>query len=219
MAAALLARRGFRVLLLGHEPERPRFDAGGTTLSRGAGAAAAARRAARSRACFKELDCVAGEAQRARRRRRRSGSLSAGQRLDLTPIAAVRSASCATRVRDGGPSLAAVIERLDAAGALAGAAARHGDHACRRTASGSGARSGGWSRCCPAPAPILLGAAAADHPFRAMAAAPAALATALVAQRRRAGHARRAPSIAARRGLHPLEGGLAALQALLLERI
>src|SRR3954471_1001942 len=34
LAAALLARRGFRVLLLGHDADRPSFEAGGFTLSR-----------------------------------------------------------------------------------------------------------------------------------------------------------------------------------------
>ena len=35
VAAALLARRGLRVLLLGHDTDRPSFDAGGVALSRG----------------------------------------------------------------------------------------------------------------------------------------------------------------------------------------
>jgi choline dehydrogenase-like flavoprotein len=34
VAAALLARRGLRVLLLGHDTDRPSFDAGGVMLSR-----------------------------------------------------------------------------------------------------------------------------------------------------------------------------------------
>jgi 2-polyprenyl-6-methoxyphenol hydroxylase-like FAD-dependent oxidoreductase len=32
IAGALLARRGFRVMVLGHEPALAAFDAGGTTL-------------------------------------------------------------------------------------------------------------------------------------------------------------------------------------------
>ena len=35
VAAALLGRRGMRVLLLGHDLQRPSFDAGPITLSRG----------------------------------------------------------------------------------------------------------------------------------------------------------------------------------------
>ncbi len=34
VSAALLARRGLRVLLLGHDTDRPSFDAGGIALSR-----------------------------------------------------------------------------------------------------------------------------------------------------------------------------------------
>src|SRR5215831_592646 len=34
IAATLLARRGFRVLLLGHDADRPSFEAAGVTLSR-----------------------------------------------------------------------------------------------------------------------------------------------------------------------------------------
>jgi len=33
IAGALLARRGFRVMVLGHEPALAAFEAGGTTLS------------------------------------------------------------------------------------------------------------------------------------------------------------------------------------------
>src|SRR6266404_7755343 len=35
IAAALLGRRGFRVLLVGHDADRPTFEAGGHTLPRG----------------------------------------------------------------------------------------------------------------------------------------------------------------------------------------
>src|SRR3982751_1802318 len=35
VAAALLGRRGLRVLLVGHDLQRPSFEAGGITLSRG----------------------------------------------------------------------------------------------------------------------------------------------------------------------------------------
>jgi phytoene dehydrogenase-like protein len=57
-----------------------------------------------------------------------------------------------------------------------------------------------------------------DHPFRAAAAAPAALSTSLVPGG--VGSVTEARAFAlARRGLHPLEGGLAALQELLYQRI
>ena len=63
-----------------------------------------------------------------------------------------------------------------------------------------------------------LGPLAADHPFRAMAAAPAALTTSLAPSD--VGSVTEARAFAlARRGLHVLDGGLAALQELLLQRI
>src|SRR5262245_20628457 len=37
IAGALLGRRGFRVLLLGHDADRPGFESAGYTLSRGPG--------------------------------------------------------------------------------------------------------------------------------------------------------------------------------------
>ena len=63
-----------------------------------------------------------------------------------------------------------------------------------------------------------LGPLAGEHAFRAMAAAPAALTTALAPSD--VGVVTEARAFAlARRGLHVLEGGLAALQELLLQRI
>ena len=53
-AAALLARRGFRVMVLGHEPASAAFDADGVPLSACCGAAAAGRDPRRR--VLKELD-------------------------------------------------------------------------------------------------------------------------------------------------------------------
>ena len=195
---------------------RPRARAGGVRRRRHgavarAGAAAAARRSAGRRACFKELDCVAVVKRRAPVRARRSGSRSAQPAArPRRPIAAAlraraRRARSDRRRRRWRPA----IERLDALGAHRRAAAGDGDHAAARTASGSGARSGGWSRCCRRAGTDPLAPLAAEHPFRA--------------RGRRAGGARRrrwpratSASVTearafelARRGLHRLEGGLA----------
>src|SRR4051794_8356962 len=57
VAAALLGRRGFRVLLLGHDADRPSFDAGGFTLSRGPALLPPVDAAPLARV-LKELNCI-----------------------------------------------------------------------------------------------------------------------------------------------------------------
>src|SRR5262249_5858708 len=70
----------------------------------------------------------------------------------------------------------------------------------------------------PRPGSDPLAPLGTDHPFRAAAAAPAALSTGLPPSG--VGTITEARAFAlARRGLHPLDGGLAALQELLYQRI
>ncbi len=87
MAAALLGRRGLRVLLLGHDLQRPSFEAGGFTLSRCPGLLPSPDTPAVSRV-LKELGLV-------QVMRRRAQAISGGfqvalprHRFDVTPDAA-----------------------------------------------------------------------------------------------------------------------------------
>src|SRR5262252_10364314 len=57
VAAALLGRRGFRVLLLGHDGDRPSFEAGGHVLARGPALLPPADAAPLARV-LKELNCI-----------------------------------------------------------------------------------------------------------------------------------------------------------------
>ena len=83
VAAALLARRGFRVLVVGDEPEQAAFDAGGTSLSR-APALLPPLDDHQTARVFKELDCVAVVKRRALATS--SVRLAVGkQRLDFRP--------------------------------------------------------------------------------------------------------------------------------------
>src|SRR5690348_2779373 len=58
VAAALLARRGFRVLVLGHESDRATFEAGDATLSRAPALLPPLDEPPIARV-VKELDCIA----------------------------------------------------------------------------------------------------------------------------------------------------------------
>jgi phytoene dehydrogenase-like protein len=215
VAAALLARRGYRVLVVGDEPEQAALDAGGAALSR-APALLPPLDDPQAARVFKELDCVAVVKRRAPWAP--GLRLAIGQqRIDLTAEPAPLEREL---VRAFGPSasmLMAGIERLDALG---------------RTVEPLLATSmtlppnGFWERrevgrlesLLPRAGSDPLAPLGTDHPFRAAAAAPAALSTSLAPGG--VGSVTEARAFAlARRGVHPLEGGLAALQELLYQRI
>ena len=110
--AALLARRGFRVMVLGHEPavgrvRRRRPDAVG-----GAGAAAAARRAAHRARVQGARRHRARQAQDGDVARCRSACSLPGQRLDVTRDRARAGARARAGVRGRGRLGRRVIERL-----------------------------------------------------------------------------------------------------------
>jgi phytoene dehydrogenase-like protein len=215
VAAALLARRGYRVLVVGDEPEHAALDAGGTTLSR-APALLPPLDDSQVARVFKELDCVAVVKRRA--------PVAPGlriavgkQRLDLSADPAVLERELARAFGTVGPSLAAGIERLDALGRIA--------EPLLATAI-TLPPNGFWERrevgrlesLLPRAGSDPLAPLGTDHPFRAVAAAPAALSTGLTSSG--VGSITEARAFAlARRGLHPFEGGLAALQELLYQRI
>ena len=140
------------------------------------------------------------------------------QRLDLPALMQPPSrGSSGGRLGRPAPMLTAALERLDALGRIVESDLGDGHHAAARGFLGAGeARPTGVALSARRARPA--GTAGGDHPFRAMAAAPAALSTALGPSD--VGLVTEARAFAvARRGLHVLDGGLAALQELLLQRI
>src|SRR5262245_46929920 len=80
---ALIARRGFRVLLLGHEPASAAFDAGGVTLSAAPALLPALDDAPAARV-FKELDVTAHVKRKTATSETSFRLALPGQRLDVT---------------------------------------------------------------------------------------------------------------------------------------
>ncbi len=218
-AGALLARRGFRVMLLGHEPASAAFDAGGLTLSAAPALLPPLDEAPIARV-LKELDVTA----QVKRKTTTSAASEVsfrivlpGQRLDLTRDRALQERELGRAFGAAGGSVGGVMERL-------GAAARLLDpiFASAITLPPSGF----WERrevgrlrsLLPKPTTDLFAPLPAEHPFRAMASLPAVHGTAFVAHDVGPIGEARAFEIA-RRGQHSFEGGLAGLQALLLGRL
>lgn len=216
VAAALLARRGFRVLLLGHDGDRATFEAGGVTLSRAPALLPPLDEPPTARV-IKELDCVALIKRRAPVVRPAFRVALPGQQVDFPhePAALTREL-----VRGFGPAnatVAAAIERLDALGRIIDPLL-----ASAITLPPSGF----WERrevarfasLLPRPGNDPFAPLPAEHPFRIMAAAPGALATALIPHE--VGPLAEARAFAlARQGQHVMEGGLAGLYELLLGRV
>jgi phytoene dehydrogenase-like protein len=216
VTAALLGRRGFRVLLLGHDADRPAFEAAGHTLSRGPallppiGTPGVAR-------VLKDLNCVQIV-------RRRAPPLSPGfqvvmprHRFDigLSPDALGREMA-----REFGAertAIEAALARVASASALLDPLL-----ATEITLPPDGF----WERrevgrlesLLPRPGTDLLAPLPASHPMRAVVAAPGVLSGVVVPG---------APAIVgearafdlARRGLHRVEGGYAGLHALFREKL
>jgi phytoene dehydrogenase-like protein len=215
VAAALLARRGFRVLVVADEAEQAAFDAGGTPLSR-APALLPPLDDPQALRVFKELDCVAVVKRRALATP--TTRLAVGkQRLDLGADPAAVERELGRAFGAAAPPVTAAVEGLDALGRLAEPLL---------ATSITLPPAGFWERrevgrlesLLPRGGHDALGPLAVDHPFRAMAAAPAALSTSLLPSDIGAVTEARAFTLA-RRGLHLFDGGLAALQELLLQRI
>jgi phytoene dehydrogenase-like protein len=215
VAAALLARRGFRVLLVADEAEQAAFDAGGTPLSR-APALLPPLDDPQAARLFKELDCVAVV------KRRASPAPGARvifgkQRLDLAGDRAATERELSRVFGAAAPTVGAAVERLDAVGRLVEPVL---------ATSMTLPPAGFWERrevgrlesLLPRAGTDPLAPLAAEHPFRAVAAAPGALGLDLSPSG--VGSVAEARAFAlARRGLHVLDGGLAALQELLLQRL
>jgi phytoene dehydrogenase-like protein len=216
IAAALLARRGLRVLLLGHDTDRPSFEAGGATLSRAPALLPPLESQPVARV-LTELNCVQIV-------RRRAPVLSPGfqidlprHRFDLSPEPEPLRRELAREFPGQAALIEAAIDRLTAASNLL------------EPLLGSELTlppDGFWERrevarlesMLPKSGADLLAPLPATHPARAAIAAAGALSTALNPADVGAVAQARAFDLA-RRGLHRLEGGYAALQAFLLEKI
>jgi phytoene dehydrogenase-like protein len=215
IAAALLSRRGYRVLVVGDEPEQAAFDAGGTPLSR-APALLPPLDDPQATRVFKELDCVPVLKRRAQVAPAVRVAIGK-QQLDLTADPAALERELARAFGKVGPMLTAGIDRLDALGRIAEPLLAtaitlppHGFWERREV--------GRLESLLPRAGSDPLAPLGTDHPFRAVAAAPAALSTSLTPSGVASVTEARAFALA-RRGLHPLDGGLAALQELLYQRI
>jgi phytoene dehydrogenase-like protein len=216
IAGALLARRGFRVMLLGHEPASAAFETGGLTLSAMPALLPPIDDPPAARV-FKELDVTAHV-----KRKTATSEVSfrlqlPGQRLDVTRDRALQERELGRAFGAAGGSVGGVIERL-------GDAARLLDpiFASAITLPPNGF----WERrevgrvrsLLPKSTTDLFAPLPAEHPFRAMASLPAVHGTAFGAHDIGPIGEARAFEMA-RRGHHAFEGGLASLQALLLARL
>jgi phytoene dehydrogenase-like protein len=215
-AAALLARRGFRVMVLGHEPALASFDAGGMTLSAAPAVLPPIDDAPLARV-LKELDVTAAVKRKAAGAENGFRLVLPGQRLDVKGDRAAQEREIGRAFGAAGGSVGAIIDRL-------GDAARLLDpiFASAITLPPKGF----WERrevgrlrsMLPKTTTDLFAPLPLEHPFRAMAALPAVHGTSLVAHDVGPIAEARAFDVA-RRGQHTFEGGLAGLQALLFGRL
>lgn len=218
-AGALLARRGFRVMLLGHEPASAAFDAGGLTLSAAPALLPPLDETPVARV-LKELDVTA----HVKRKTATAGAADValrivlpGQRLDVTRDRALQERELGRAFGAAGGSVGGVMERLSTAAQLLDPI-----FASAITLPPSGF----WERrevgrlrsLLPKATTDLFAPLPADHPFRVMASLPAVHGAAFVAHDIGPISEARAFEIA-RRGQYSFEGGLAGLQALLLARL
>ncbi len=215
IAAALLARRGFRVLLLGYDTEQAAFDAGGISLSR-APALLPPLDDPQSARLFKELDCASLVKRRA--------TLSplvrivlGKHRIDLTADAGALKRDLAGALGGSETQMAVALERIGSLGriaepllATAMTLPPHGFWERREV--------GRLQSLLPRAGDDPLAPLAADHPLRALAAAPAALGTGLIPSDI-GGLAEARAFALARREAHVFDGGLAAFQELLQQRL
>jgi phytoene dehydrogenase-like protein len=215
-AGALLARRGFRVMVLGHEPWSAAFDAGGVTLSAAPGLLPPLDEPPAARV-LKELDVTALIKRKTASSETPFRLLLPGQRLDVGRDAAALEREIGRAFGAAGGAVGNVIERLrDAARLLDPLFAS----AITLPPNGFWERRevGRLRSLLPKPETDLFAPLPSEHPFRLMAVSPALHGAALVAHDVGPICAARAFEVA-RRGLLTFEGGLAGLQAMLLARL
>lgn len=216
VAAALLARRGFRVLLLGHEADRPVIGAGGLLLSR-APALLPPIEDPQSARVWGELDSTA-------HMKRRAAAVDPGMRLllgeraiDLRRQGQGEETELTRAFGPSGATLATVAERVAGQGHLldpllasALTLPPHGFWERREV--------GRLESLLPRSKTDLYAPLGADHPFRTAVAAVATHASSLAPHEIRSVTEARAFAVA-RRGLHHFDGGLAGLYDFLLARL
>ena len=216
VAAALLARRGLRVLLLGHDTDRPSFDAGGVTLSRGPALLPPLDSHPVARV-LTELNCVQVV-------RRRAPILAPGYQVALPrrrfDILAEREPARRELTREFPGEVEIIESAIDRLVATSGLLDPLLGTEMTLPPDGF------WERrevarlesLLPDPQSDLLAPLPAGHPMRAALSVAGALSTAFTpSEVGTIGEARAFDQ--ARRGLHRLEGGYAGLHALLLERL
>jgi len=215
-SAALLARRGLRVLLLGHDTDRPSFDAGGIALSRAPALLPALESQPIAR-LLTELNCVQVV-------RRRAPVLNPGYQVALPRRRFDLLAEREPARRELGREFPAEIEAIE--GAIDRLVATSGLLDAPLGSELTLPPDGFWERrevarlesLLPPPGTDLLAPLPAGHPMRAAFAVPGAMSTALApGDVGTVGEARAFDQ--ARRGLHRFEGGYAGLCALLTERL
>jgi phytoene dehydrogenase-like protein len=216
VAAALLGRRGFRVLVLGHDADRPSFEAAGHTLSRAPALLPPVNAPGVARV-LSDLNCVQVV-------KRRAPALAPGFQVVMPrhrfDVAAEPDALGRELAREFGGERSAI------------------EAALARVAETSAAvdpilstditlpPDGFWERrevgrvesLLPKRGTDLLAPLPAAHPMRAVFAAPATLAGAVAPGEHALVSVARAFETA-RRGMHRLEGGYAALHALFREKL
>lgn len=216
IAGALLARRGFRILLLGHDGDPPGFEAGGHVLSRAPGLLPPLEAPAVAR-ILKELNYV-------QILRRRAAALSPSfqvvlpeHRLDVAINAAVIEREVEREFPREKAAVGGVLERMAAFSKTVGAML---DSDITLPPDGF------WERrevarlesMLPPAGTDLLGPLPATHPMRAALTAPAALSGAIGPADLGAVATSRMFEVA-RRGLHRLEGGYTAVRGLFTDKI
>jgi phytoene dehydrogenase-like protein len=216
VAGALLARRGFRVMVVGHEPWSAAFDAGGLTLSAAPALLPPLDEPPTARV-FKELDVTALVKRKTAASETPFRLLLPGQRLDIARDPAALERELGRAFGAAGGSVGTVIERLrDAARLLDPLFAS----AITLPPSGFWERRelGRLRSLLPKPTTDLFAPLPSEHPFRLMAVSPAVHGASLVAHDVGPICEARAFEVA-RRGQLTFEGGLAGLQAMLFTRL
>jgi phytoene dehydrogenase-like protein len=215
-AGALLARRGFRVMVLGHEPGSAAFELDGVSLSAAPALLPPIDEAPTAR-ILKELDVTAHVKRRIATSDPAFRLMLPGQRLDVMrdPAAQEREISRAFGAAAG--SVGAIMQRLrDTARVLDPIFAS----AITLPPNGFWERRevGRLQSLLPRPPVDLFAPLPLEHPFRVMAVSPAIHGAARVAHDVGPVCEARAFEVA-RRGESSFEGGLAALQALFFSRL
>jgi phytoene dehydrogenase-like protein len=216
VTAALLGRRGFRVLLIGGESDRASFEAAGHTLSRGPALLppVAAPPVAR---VLKDLNCIQVVKRRAPPLVPSFQVVMPHHRFDVSAHDDLMGRELAREFGAEGAAIKAAMKRIADTSAvveplLATELTLPPDGFWERREVGR------LESLLPRRGTDLLGALPATHPMRAVVAAPSALAGVVAPHELAIVGQARAFELA-RQGLHRFEGGEAGLQALFLEKL